>query len=107
MRFDAAHDVSEIEGDVVVVADDLTPAEAVRLGRENVRGFVLETGGRTSHTTIIARSLNLPLVCGLVGLTDRVTDEDPAELAARTLGRVAAPGHAPRPTQRADRQALY
>lgn len=71
------HDVSEIEGDVVVVADDLTPAEAVRLGRENVRGFVLETGGRTSHTTIIARSLNLPLVCGLVGLTDRVTDEDP------------------------------
>jgi len=71
------HDVSEVEGDVVVVADDLTPAEAVRLGRENVRGFVLETGGRTSHTTIIARSLNLPLVCGLVGLTDRVTDEDP------------------------------
>lgn len=71
------HQLSEIEGDIVVVADDLTPAEAVRLGRENVRGFVLETGGRTSHTTIIARSLNLPLVCGLTGVSELVTDEDP------------------------------
>jgi len=71
------HELSEIEGDVVVVADDLTPAEAVRLGRQNVRGFALETGGRTSHTTIIARSLNLPLVCGLAGVSEMVTDEDP------------------------------
>lgn len=71
------HELSEIEGDVIVVADDLTPADAVRLGRENVRGFVVETGGRTSHTTIIARSLNLPLVCGLTGVSDLVTDEDP------------------------------
>lgn len=71
------HELSEIEGDVIVVADDLTPADTVRLGRENVRGFVVETGGRTSHTTIIARSLNLPLVCGLAGVSDLVTDEDP------------------------------
>jgi phosphotransferase system enzyme I (PtsI) len=71
------HELSEIAGDVIVVADDLTPADTVRLGRENVRGFIVETGGRTSHTTIIARSLNLPLVCGLVGVSDLVTDEDP------------------------------
>lgn len=71
------HEVSEIEGDVVVVADDLTPADAVRLGRERIRGFVIETGSRTSHTTIIARSLNLPLVSGLASITDLVTDEDP------------------------------
>lgn len=71
------HELSEIEGDVVVVADDLTPADAVRLGREHVVGFAIETGGRTSHTTIIARSLNIPAVSGLVSVTGLVTDEDP------------------------------
>jgi len=73
----AAHELSEIEGDVIVVADDLTPSEAVHLGRQGVRGFALESGGRTSHTTIIARSLNVPLVAGLEGLTGRLTDHDP------------------------------
>lgn len=71
------HELSEIEGDIVVVADDLTPADAVRLGREHVVGFAIETGGRTSHTTIIARSLNIPAVAGLVSVTGLVTDEDP------------------------------
>ena len=71
------HEVSDIEGDVVVVADDLTPADAVRLGRERVVGFAIETGGRTSHTTIIARSLNIPAVSGLTAVTGSVTDEDP------------------------------
>ena len=73
----AAHELSEIEGDVVVVADDLTPSDAVHLGRQGVRGFALEGGGRTSHTTIIARSLNVPLVSGVEGITRLVTDDDP------------------------------
>jgi phosphotransferase system enzyme I (PtsI) len=71
------HELSEIEGEVVIVASDLTPSEAVRLGRENVLGFVIETGGRTSHTTIIARSLHIPMVAGVHGVTELVTDEDP------------------------------
>lgn len=71
------HEISEIEGDVIVVADDLTPTDAVRLGRQRVVGFVLERGGRTSHTTIIARSLKIPIVAGVSGITDMVTDEDP------------------------------
>jgi phosphotransferase system enzyme I (PtsI) len=71
------HQLSEIAGDVVVVADELTPSDAVRLGREAVVGFVVETGGRTSHTTIIARSLNVPLVAGLGGITGLLTDQDP------------------------------
>ncbi len=71
------HELSEIEGDVVIVADDLTPSEAVRLGRERVVAFAVETGGSTSHTTIIARSLNIPLVAGLEGVTQKVTDADP------------------------------
>jgi phosphotransferase system enzyme I (PtsI) len=42
-----------------------------------VVGFVIETGGRTSHTAIIARSLHIPMVAGVHGFTGLVTDEDP------------------------------
>ena len=69
------HHLSEVEGDVVIVADDLTPSDAVRLGRENVVGFAIEHGSRTSHTTIIARSLNIPAVTGLRGITRQLTEQ--------------------------------
>jgi phosphotransferase system enzyme I (PtsI) len=69
------HDLSELPPDIVIVADDLTPSDAIRLGRERVIGFAIESGGRTSHTTIIARSLNIPLVAGLVGIMGRLRDE--------------------------------
>jgi phosphotransferase system enzyme I (PtsI) len=68
--------ISKVRGDVIIVADDLTPSDAVRLGREHVLGFVVESGGRTSHTTIIARSLNIPEVAGLTGVTGALNDED-------------------------------
>jgi phosphotransferase system enzyme I (PtsI) len=71
------HELSEIGGDVVVVADDLAPSDAVRLGREAVVALVTETGSRTSHTAIIAHSLNIPMVAGLHGVTELLTDEDP------------------------------
>ena len=69
------HMLSEIGGEVVIVADDLTPTDAVKLGREDVVGFVIEHGSRTSHTTIIARSLNIPLVTGVTGIQRRLTDQ--------------------------------
>ena len=65
------HDISEIEGEVVIVARDLTPSQAVRLGRGRVVGFAVETGGPTSHTAIIARALDVPLVVGLTGILER------------------------------------
>lgn len=73
----AHHELSELGSDVVIVAHDLTPSEAVRLGRQQVVAFAIETGGPTSHTSIIARDLNIPLVTGLDGVTDMVTDDDP------------------------------
>ncbi len=73
----AHHDLSELPNDVVIVADDLTPSDAIRLGRERVIGFAIESGGRTSHTTIIARSLNIPAVVGLVGIMGLLQDEAP------------------------------
>jgi phosphotransferase system enzyme I (PtsI) len=71
------HDFSEMGSDLIVVADDLTPSDTIRLGRERVLGFAIESGGRTSHTSIIAQSLNLPAVAGLPGVTRLVNDQDP------------------------------
>jgi phosphoenolpyruvate-protein phosphotransferase (PTS system enzyme I) len=73
----AHHDLAELPNDIVIVADDLTPSDAIRLGRERVIGFAIESGGRTSHTTIIARSLNIPAVAGLVGIMSLLRDEAP------------------------------
>jgi len=69
------HELSELPEDVIIVADDLTPSDVIRLGREQVIGFAIESGGRTSHTAIIAVSLNLPVVSGLVGVTSFVRDQ--------------------------------
>jgi phosphotransferase system enzyme I (PtsI) len=74
------HELSELRGEVIVVADDLTPSEAIRLGRGRVVGFAVESGGLTSHTSIIARSLHIPAVCGLAGVTGLVTTDDPVVL---------------------------
>ena len=70
-----SHPLSELKEDIVIVADDLTPSDAVRLGRTNVVGFAIEHGGITSHSTIIARSLNLPAVAGLTGIRDRLIEQ--------------------------------
>jgi phosphotransferase system enzyme I (PtsI) len=73
----AHHELSEIEGDVIIVARELTPADALRFAREHVVGFALEAGGKTSHSAIILRGLNLPAVVGLEGMLAAVTDHDP------------------------------
>lgn len=71
------HELAELAHDVIVIADDLTPADTIQLGRQRVLGFAIESGGRTSHTTIIARSLNLPAVAGLTGITKLLGDDVP------------------------------
>ena len=73
----AHHEVSEVEGDVIIVAHDLTPSEAVHLGRQQAVAFAVETGGPTSHTAIIARDLGLPMVSGVEGVLDLVLENDP------------------------------
>jgi len=78
------HEVSEIAGDVVLVAYDVVPSEAIRLARANVVGFVTEAGSRASHTSIIARSLGVPAVAAVVGATDAITDEDPVVVDGKT-----------------------
>lgn len=56
--------------DVIIVADVLTPSQAVGLDRKKIRGFITERGGAVSHAAILARSMGVPLVSGLSGVTD-------------------------------------
>lgn len=58
-------DVSNLPKDSIVVARDLTPSDTANLDLDNTLAFITEIGGRTSHTSIMARSLELPAVVGL------------------------------------------
>jgi len=71
----AHHDLSEITHDVIILADDLTPSDTIHFNRRPIVGFATETGGRTSHTSIIAKSLFMPAVIGVPRLT-KVVDND-------------------------------
>ena len=61
----------------ILVADELSPADAARLDPRRVRALALERGGRTSHASIIARSFGLPGVVGIPGLCEAVSPERP------------------------------
>jgi phosphoenolpyruvate-protein phosphotransferase len=62
------------EGPVIIVADDLSPADTVALDARLVRGLATERGSRTSHTAILARSLGVPAVVAVPGLCAAVHD---------------------------------
>ncbi len=68
--------IADIRGDVVVVAHDLSPMDTAQMDVGRVKGFVTDLGGRTSHTAILARSLNIPAVVGLEVVTDRANGGD-------------------------------
>lgn len=68
--------VSRITGDVVVVTDTLTPADTVVFARANVKAFVTDFGGLTSHAAILARSLNIPAIVGLHDGTKKIQHGD-------------------------------
>jgi phosphotransferase system enzyme I (PtsI) len=67
---------AHIDKNVVLVADDLTPSETVQLPRSKVKAFVTRQGGRTSHTAILARSLQIPAVVGVEGVLEAVDHRD-------------------------------
>ncbi|PLY03656.1 MAG: phosphoenolpyruvate--protein phosphotransferase [Desulfuromonas sp.] len=57
--------LTDIDQKVVVIAHDLSPADTLQIDRKKIIGFVTDVGGRTSHTSILARSLGVPAVVGL------------------------------------------
>lgn len=65
-----------IDEEVVIIAEDLTPSDTAQLNREFVQGFATDIGGRTSHSAIMARSLEIPAVVGTKNITESVAQND-------------------------------
>ncbi|MGL5947589.1 MAG: phosphoenolpyruvate-protein phosphotransferase PtsI [Aeromonas sp.] len=72
----AVVNLSTIDEEVILVANDLTPSETAQINLKYVLGFVTDIGGRTSHTSIMARSLELPAIVGTNDITSRVQNGD-------------------------------
>lgn len=69
-------DLANLHSDVVVIAHDLLPSQTAGLDRKHVKGFATDVGGRTSHTAIVARAMDIPAVVGLGDLTAHVGGGD-------------------------------
>ncbi|WP_257797188.1 phosphoenolpyruvate-protein phosphotransferase PtsI [Aggregatibacter actinomycetemcomitans] len=69
-------DLGEINEEAILVAYDLAPSETAQLNLDKVLGFVTDIGGRTSHTSIMARSLELPAIVGTNNVTHKVNTGD-------------------------------
>ncbi|CAL4318617.1 Phosphoenolpyruvate-protein phosphotransferase [Buchnera aphidicola (Neophyllaphis podocarpi)] len=65
-------DISEINEQVILIAKDLTPTETTQINKKNILGFITDMGGNTSHTSIIARSLEIPAIVGTKNITKKV-----------------------------------
>lgn len=68
--------LSELKDKVVVISHDLSPSDTAMMNREHVIGFATDIGGPTSHTAIMARSLEIPAVVGLEGISKEVVGGD-------------------------------
>ena len=68
--------IATIDKRVILVATDLSPAETSQIQLEKVKGFVTDRGGKTSHTGIIARTLEIPAVLGLENATRVIQNDD-------------------------------
>ncbi len=68
--------LSDINEQVILVANDLTPSETAQINLDFVLGFITDIGGRTSHTSIMARSLELPAIVGTNDITQRINNGD-------------------------------
>ena len=67
---------STISEEVIIIAEDLTPSDTAQLNRKFVKGFTTDIGGRTSHSAIMARSLEIPAVVGTKDATKLIQDGD-------------------------------
>lgn len=68
--------IAEIDKRVILVANDLSPAETSQIQLEKIKGFVTDRGGKTSHTGIIAQTLGIPSVLGLERATKKIKTDD-------------------------------
>lgn len=64
-----------IDHEVIIVAHDLTPSDTAQLNKKYVKAFVTDIGGRTAHSAIMARSLEIPAIVGTGEITSKVKDD--------------------------------
>ncbi|EES92179.1 phosphoenolpyruvate-protein phosphotransferase [Clostridium botulinum D str. 1873] len=69
-------DVSILPEEVILVAEDLTPSVTASMDKSKVKGFLTNIGGKTSHTSIMAKTLEIPAIVGLEDITERVKNGD-------------------------------
>ena len=69
----SSEETKDLDGEVVVIAHSLSPSETASLDREHVKGFAVDVGGRTSHTAILARAMQIPAVVGLEDISHRLS----------------------------------
>lgn len=72
----AGSGLENLDENTIVVAHDLTPSDTAQLDKNKVIGFLTNIGGRTSHSAIMARTLEIPAVVGLMDITESVKDGD-------------------------------
>ena len=68
--------LTNLSEESIVIANDLTPSVTATMDRKKVLAFITETGGRTSHSAIMARSLEIPAVVGLTGACNKISEAD-------------------------------
>lgn len=68
--------LADLKDEVIVFAQDLTPSDTALMNRDNVLAFVTDKGGRTSHTAILARALEIPAIVGSVNGTSNIKNGD-------------------------------
>jgi len=70
------HSLADLDEEVIVIAKDLTPSDTAQMDKTKVKAFATDMGGRTSHTAIMARSLEIPAVVGLGSISRCVSEGD-------------------------------
>lgn len=69
-------DISSLSEPVIIAGRDITPSQTARMDQKMVAGLLMEAGGITSHTSILARTLDIPAVVGVTGLLEKVKTGD-------------------------------
>lgn len=69
-------DLSTINEEVILVTDDLSPSQTATMNKDKILGFLTNIGGKTSHSAIMARTLEIPAIVGLSTVTEKIQDGD-------------------------------
>ena len=69
-------DLSKLDSDVILICDDLTPSQTATMNKKYVLGFLTNQGGKTSHSAIMARTMEIPAIVGLSSITNKVKNSD-------------------------------